>query len=123
MGPFVHNIDPIFGQIGEVYLWWYGLSYTLGFLALFHWLRTVRRSVGLDVPQVYDLTISIALGGLIGGRLVEVIFYELAYYGEHLAHIFWLDGRHVDAWNFAWRHTWYLVFLSSQSQKLSCARG
>ena len=90
MGPFVHNIDPIFGQIGEVYLWWYGLSYTLGFLALFHWLRTVRRSVELDVPQVYDLTISIALGVLIGGRLVEVIFYEWAYYGEHLAHIFWI---------------------------------
>jgi phosphatidylglycerol:prolipoprotein diacylglycerol transferase len=90
MGPYIHDIDPIFGQIGGIYLWWYGLSYTLGFLALFHWLRTVRRSIGLDVPQVYDLTIMIAAGVLIGGRMVEVVFYEWAYYGEHPAHIFWI---------------------------------
>lgn len=90
MGPFIHDIDPIFGQIGGIYLWRYGLSYTLGFLALFHWLRTVRESIGLDVPQVYDLTIMIAAGVLIGGRTVEVVFYEWAYYGEHPAHIFWI---------------------------------
>ncbi|MGB5451020.1 MAG: prolipoprotein diacylglyceryl transferase [Sedimenticolaceae bacterium] len=90
MGPFIHNIDPIFGQIGAFHLWWYGLSYTLGFLALFHWFRTVREPLGLDVPQVYDLTILIAAGVLIGGRAVEVIFYEWAYYSQHLTHILWI---------------------------------
>ena len=34
-GPFVHTIDPVIGQIGGMYQWWYGLSYTLGFLTLF----------------------------------------------------------------------------------------
>jgi len=90
MGPFVHNIDPIFGQLGSLYLWWYGLSYTLGFLALFHWFRTVRESIGLDVPRVYDLTILIAAGVLIGGRAVEVVLYEWGYYAEHPAHILWI---------------------------------
>ena len=87
---FIHNIDPIFGQIGGVYLWWYGLSYSLGFLALFYWFRTVRESIGLDIPQVYDLTILIAAGVLIGGRAVEIIFYEWDYYGEHPSHILWI---------------------------------
>ena len=32
LGPYVHNIDPIIGQVGGLYLWWYGLGYTLGFL-------------------------------------------------------------------------------------------
>jgi phosphatidylglycerol:prolipoprotein diacylglycerol transferase len=73
-----------------MYLWWYGLSYTLGFLGLFYWLRTVRESLGLNVRQVYDLTILIALGVLIGGRAVEVIFYEWAYYSTHPLHIFWV---------------------------------
>ena len=41
-GPFIHNIDPVIGQIGGMYLWWYGLSYTLGFLTLFRWTRGVR---------------------------------------------------------------------------------
>ena len=89
-GPFVHNIDPVIGQIGGMYLWWYGLTYTLGFLGLFHWLRTTRGSLGMDVREVYDLTILIASGVLIGGRAVEVIFYEWSYYGDHPLHIFWI---------------------------------
>lgn len=90
MGPFIHDIDPIFGQIGAFYLWWYGLTYTLGFLALFHWFRTVRVPLGLDVPRIYDLTILIAAGVLIGGRMVEVFFYEWAYYADHPARIGWI---------------------------------
>lgn len=88
--PFIHNIDPVIGQIGGMYLWWYGLSYSLGFLGLFHWLRSVREILQMDVSQVYNLTIMIAAGVLIGGRVVEVLFYEWAYYGDHLWHIFWI---------------------------------
>jgi len=73
-----------------MYLWWYGLSYSLGFLGLFHWLRFVRKSLGMDVRQVYDLTILIAAGVLIGGRAVEVIFYEWAYYSAHPLYILWI---------------------------------
>jgi len=89
-GHFIHHIDPVIGQIGGMYLWWYGLSYTLGFLGLFHGLRTMRNSLGLDVREVYDLTILTAAGVLIGGRVVEVVFYEWSYYGDHLARIPWL---------------------------------
>ena len=93
-GPFVHNIDPVIGQIGGMYLWWYGLSYTLGFLTLFRWVKGVRGFLDMDVRQVYDLCIFVAAGVLLGGRLVEVIFYEWAYYGAHPLHMFavWLGG-------------------------------
>jgi len=89
-GPFVHSIDPIIGQIGGMYIWWYGLSYSLGILGLFHWLRSVRESLNMDVRQVYDLTILIASGVLIGGRVVEVVFYEWEYYSSHLIQIYWI---------------------------------
>jgi phosphatidylglycerol:prolipoprotein diacylglycerol transferase len=94
IGPFVHNIDPIFGKIGGFYLWWYGLSYTLGFLGLFSWLRRSRQTLQFSMNQVYNLTIFTAVGVLLGGRLVEVFFYEWAYYGSHLSHIpaVWLGG-------------------------------
>lgn len=93
-GPFIHNIDPVIGQIGDIYLWWYGLSYTLGFLLLFRWIRSVRGFLDMDVRQVYDLSISVAAGVLIGARLIEVIFYEWPYYGAHPWHIFaiWIGG-------------------------------
>ena len=93
-GPFVHQIDPIIGDIGGVYLWWYGASYTFGFLGAFLWIRRVRESLGFDPYTVYGLTILLASGVLLGGRLVEVVFYEWSYYGEHLWHIpaIWLGG-------------------------------
>jgi len=94
IGPFVHNIDPVIGKIGGFYLWWYGLSYTLGFLGLFTWLRRRRHTLELTMNQVYNLTILTAVGVLLGGRMVEVFFYEWAYYGEHLMLIpaLWLGG-------------------------------
>jgi len=94
LGPYIHNIDPVIGQIGGMYLWWYGASYTLGLLGLFHWLRSVRRLMEIDVRQVYDLSILMAAGVLLGGRVVEVIFYEWVYYGANLGHIFavWNGG-------------------------------
>ena len=93
-GPFIHNIDPVIGQILGMYLWWYGLTYTLGFLAVFHWLRTTREFLDMNMPQVYSLSIMMAVGVLIGARLVEVFFYEWAFYSEHPTYIFflWLGG-------------------------------
>jgi len=94
IGPYVHNIDPIFGTIGGFHLWWYGLSYTLGFLGVFFWLRRNRSTLNMDMHAVYNLTIFLSFGVLAGGRLVEVFFYEWAYYGVHPWHIpaVWLGG-------------------------------
>lgn len=93
-GPFVHDIDPIFAEFAGFYLWWYGASYTFGLLACFLWLRANRTAMAFDTDAVYKLTIYIAIGVLFGGRAIEVIFYEWAYYGSRLAHIpaIWLGG-------------------------------
>ena len=61
-----------------MYLWWYGLGYTLGFIETYLWLRSARARLGFNAAQVYDFTILIALGVLLGGRLVEVVFYEVS---------------------------------------------
>lgn len=93
-GPFVHDIDPIIGSVGGVHLWWYGLAYSLGFLTLFLALRAKRAQLGFSMRMVYDLSILAAIGVLIGGRFVEVAFYEWPFYREHLHLIpaYWLGG-------------------------------
>lgn len=93
-GPFVHRIDPVFAEIAGVYLWFYGLSYSLGFLSIFFWFKRVRRRLGLTIEAVYSLTIYLAVGVLVGGRLLEVFFYEWPYYRQHLRQIpaIWLGG-------------------------------
>jgi len=119
-GPFVHALDPVLGHIGGVYLWWYGLSYSLGFLGLFGWLRASRRRLGLDAAAVYELTTLVAGGILIGGRTVEVLVYEWPFFRGHLGHAvqYWrggmashglLLGGCVGAWLFCrWRRRPFL---------------
>lgn len=93
-GPFVHDIDPVIGTILGVHLWWYGLSYTLGFTNAHLFLKRRRRLLGLSRASVYDLTLLLAVGVLLGGRIVEVVFYEWPFYSEnlHLIPAYWLGG-------------------------------
>lgn len=93
-GPYVHNIDPIIASVFNVHLWWYGLSYTLGFLNAHIFIRRRRRELGLSLRAVYNLSICLAVGVLFGGRFVEVVFYEWAFYREHVYLIpaYWLGG-------------------------------
>ncbi|MBN1270377.1 MAG: prolipoprotein diacylglyceryl transferase [Kiritimatiellae bacterium] len=93
-GPFVHRIDPVLAEVGRLYLWWYGLCYALGFLAIHAWLRVNRRRLGLSLSAVYDLSLFFTFGVLLGGRTVEVFFYEWPFYSTHphLIPAYWLGG-------------------------------
>ncbi|MEO8573475.1 MAG: prolipoprotein diacylglyceryl transferase [Pyrinomonadaceae bacterium] len=94
LGPYIHDIDPIIGTIFGVHLWWYGLSYTLGFFNALVFIKKRRSRLSLTESQVYDLSILIVAGVLMGGRAVEVLFYEWNFYSDNLALIpaLWLGG-------------------------------
>jgi phosphatidylglycerol:prolipoprotein diacylglycerol transferase len=94
IGPYVHRIDPVIGTLFGVHLWWYGLSYTLGFLNAHRFIMHRRTQLGLSARSVYDLSLLIAAGVLFGGRFVEVAFYEWPFYRDHLVLIpaYWLGG-------------------------------
>jgi phosphatidylglycerol---prolipoprotein diacylglyceryl transferase len=91
---FAHHIDPILGSIAGIHLWWYGLSYTLGFLEVHLYLMRARPRLIMSRRDVWTLSLSIALGVLAGGRAIEVSFDEWPFYREHLSLIpaYWLGG-------------------------------
>ena len=93
-GPFVHQIDPVITDVAGIYLWWYGLSYSLGFLGVYLWFRRARERLEMTLSDVYGISLYLAVGVLLGGRFVEVVFYEWDYYSHHLWHIpaYWLGG-------------------------------
>jgi len=93
-GPFVHDIDPLIGQVGGLYLWWYGVSYALGFLEMHLWIRRRRARLGLGVDDVYRLSVWFAAGVLIGGRAIEIACDEWPFYRDHvwLMPALWLGG-------------------------------
>lgn len=94
IGPYVHNLDPVIGTVFGIHLWWYGLSYTLGFLNAHTFIRRHRAELALTPPTAYHLSLLLAAGVLLGGRLVEIVFYEWPFYWEHLRLIpaIWLGG-------------------------------
>lgn len=93
-GPFVHNIDPVIFSVGGVHLWWYGLSYALGFCNAHLFLRRKRDALGLSLREVYELSLCLAAGVLVGGRSLVVFNNEWAFYRSHLHLIpaIWLGG-------------------------------
>jgi phosphatidylglycerol:prolipoprotein diacylglycerol transferase len=94
VGPYVHDIDPVMASVFGVHLWWYGLSYALGFLNAQRFVRARRGELALDLRQVYGLSLLLAGGVLLGGRFVEVVFYEWPFYRAHpwLIPAYWLGG-------------------------------
>jgi len=93
-GGFIHRIDPILGSIGGLHLWWYGLSYALGFLHIHVYLMRARGRLSTTRSEVYALSLCVAIGVLVGGRAVEVSFDEWSFYRNHLSLIpaYWLGG-------------------------------
>ena len=93
-GPYTHRIDPVLADVGGVYLWWYGLGFAIGFWQLLRFLERNRSGLRLSRRDVWTLSLSLAIGVLAGGRLVEVAFDEWAFYREHPALLpaYWLGG-------------------------------
>ncbi len=94
MGPFIHRIDPIIADLGGLHLWWYGLSYAVGFFQIYLFTRRHRSELALTRSDVYVLTLMLGIGVLVGGRAIEVSFDEWTFYRQHpwLVPAYWLGG-------------------------------
>ncbi len=77
-----------------MHLWWYGASYALGFLNAHLFLRRSRARLGLSLRDVYDLTLLLSVGVLMGGRSLVVFSNEWDFYREHLSLVpaIWIGG-------------------------------
>jgi phosphatidylglycerol:prolipoprotein diacylglycerol transferase len=89
----VHDLDPILVSVFGVHLWWYGLSYALGFLNAHLFLLRRRSALGLSHRSIYSLSLLMAVGVLAGGRAV-VVHNEWGFYQLHPALIpaLWIGG-------------------------------
>ena len=64
------------------------------FLEIYIWLRRAGQRLGLSLDEIYSLSLFFVLGVLVGGRFVEVAFYEWPFYRLHpwLIPAYWLGG-------------------------------
>ena len=89
----VHDFQPeiLTTSFGSIY--WYGSVYSFGFIGVFLWFWFRRRVIGLSGRDVVTFCILFALGILIGGRIFDILVYELEYYRSYpLAALNWWNG-------------------------------
>jgi phosphatidylglycerol:prolipoprotein diacylglycerol transferase len=92
--PFVHNLSLDIATVFGLPLYWYGAIYTVGFLGVFGWFALRRGRLGWTMADVVELSVLMALGIMIGGRVFDILVYEFDYYREHPLHAFnwWVGG-------------------------------
>lgn len=75
-------------------LWYYGLTYSLGVLGVYLWFKLAQKRLGWSERDTLDLSILVAVGVLLGGRVFEIVFYEWSYYAQHPSQVFsyWRGG-------------------------------
>ena len=77
------DISPVALQLGPVAVRWYGLSYLVG-ISLGWWLLARRAranpALGWNAEAIADLVFHAAAGGVLGGRLGYILFYNFREY-------------------------------------------
>lgn len=93
------NPDPVAIHIGFISIHWYGLMYLAAFMQFIALGRVRIRqphiaAVGWKKEDIDDMLFYGVLGVIIGGRMGEVIFYQLPYFISHPLEIFavWKGG-------------------------------
>ncbi|EKE01826.1 MAG: hypothetical protein ACD_21C00040G0002 [uncultured bacterium] len=90
------HIEKIALQIGPIKIYWYGIMYLLGF-ALAWWLAKIRArklNYNWDSEIISDFIFYCAIGGILGGRIGYVLFYDFSAFVHDPLLVFkiWLGG-------------------------------
>lgn len=80
---FINNINPVLIQFDFITIHWYGLFLTAGILLAVLIIYKLFKQKNYSADLALDLCIWLIIGGLIGARLGEILFYEPTYYFSH----------------------------------------
>ena len=78
-------IDPVALDLGVIQIHWYGISYMVGLLLGWYYYRLLLTKLTLKIQQkdIDDFIPIAAFGIVVGGRLGQVLFYNLDYYLQY----------------------------------------
>ncbi len=87
----VNNLNPILFQSGFISVRWYGVFLALGILLSMMIIIKLLKKSNWTSEQTLDLSIWLIIGGLLGARLGEILFYEPLYYWQNPLEIFFIN--------------------------------
>ena len=77
---FTNTLNPILIEAGPITIRWYGLFLAIGVTLAILIIAKLFKQKKYPVDMALDLGIWLTIGGLLGARLGEILFYEPAYY-------------------------------------------
>lgn len=81
------GVDPILFSFGPVSVSWYGICFLLGsvFALLFLWrlLRKKKSEPVFSNEEIFDLSIALLFGAIVGARIGYAIFYDFSFFARH----------------------------------------
>ncbi len=81
------NIDPEIFRIGGFALRYYSLMFVLAFLSSYLIMSKIYVKERVPIQLLNKLALFVFIGTLVGARLGHTLFYEFAYYKNHLLEI------------------------------------
>jgi len=81
-------IDPVALKISAINIHWYGISYLLGILFGWYYLKYICRKahkyeIEINISDLSDVIPWVVFGILLGGRLGYVFFYDIYYFIDY----------------------------------------
>lgn len=80
LAAWLHDLDPVALRLGPATIYWYGISYVLGFVLAYVLLRLAARRGLTPIPgaAIGDLVLFGGIGGVLGGRVGYLLLYQPA---------------------------------------------
>ena len=75
-------------DLGFYQLRWYSVLFGLGFALGYFFVRKRFKQANYDTGMLDSLAVYLVFGTVIGARLVHCVFYDWAYFSDHLLEIF-----------------------------------
>lgn len=73
-------VSPVALELFGFKIYWYGITYAIGFLFAYFFIIYYSKNLNIKKEKIENIILYTMLFSLIGGRVFEIIFYNLSYY-------------------------------------------
>jgi len=89
---FLHNFipNPVLVQIGPITVHWYGLIIAAALISGVFVAANLAKQKNKILDDVFDLALWLAIAGIIGARLYDVLVVDWGYFSRHFIEIFFI---------------------------------
>lgn len=83
----IWDVSPVIFSVGDFQLRYYSLLFAAGFIIGYFIVKHMFNRENIPLKELDSLLIYVLVGGLLGARLGHCIFYDWAYFSDHLLEI------------------------------------